>query len=315
MKILVTGCAGFIGSNFIDYIIDNTEDEIIGVDCMTYAADKENMEHAMSSGRMSFYKVNICNKKEMRDIITVHHPDVIVNFAAESHVDNSIANPDIFIETNVNGTQNLLNLSREFNIRFHQVSTDEVYGDLPLDRPDMMFTETTPIKPSSPYSASKAAADLLVMAYFRTYGMKTSISRCSNNYGPKQHREKLIPKTISNLVIGEKIGIYGNGKNVRDWLYVEDHCDAIYKIIRTNDTIGQVYNIGGNNERTNNEIVEKICDLLVAKRDLISYISDRKGHDLRYAIDPSKIKHDLGWEPKTDFETGIMKTINWYLED
>lgn len=316
MKIVVTGGAGFIGSNFIFYYMNrHPEETIICVDKLTYAGNPETLKDVTKKSNFKFYKTDICDRKKVFEIISAEKPDVIVNFAAESHVDRSIKNPEVFLNTNIIGTHVLLEASREFGVgRFHQVSTDEVYGDLPLDRPDLLFTEETPLKTSSPYSSSKAAADLLVNAYNRTYGVPTTISRCSNNYGPYQFPEKLIPLMITNALNDKPLPVYGSGSNVRDWLYVEDHCEAIDLIIRKGQ-VGETYNIGGHNEMKNIDIVKLICKSLGKSENLIQYVADRKGHDLRYAIDPSKIKRELGWNPKVKFDCGIEKTIKWYLEN
>ena len=316
MKILVTGGAGFIGSNFVYFLLNKTDHDIVIVDKLTYAGNMITIRNALDSQRVNFYKNDIADNISMDYIFEKEQPDIVVNFAAESHVDNSIKNPGIFLTTNIIGTSVLMDMCKKHGIkRFHQVSTDEVYGDLPLDRPDLKFTEYYPLKTSSPYSSSKAGADLLVMAYHRTFGLPVSISRCSNNYGPYQYPEKLIPKTILDIDNGVKPGIYGKGENVRDWLYVEDHCEAIYKIIMDDKTIGEVYNIGGNNEKTNNEIVDIILSEKGKPADFKTYIEDRKGHDLRYAIDASKIKKDFGWSPRTKFNDGIMYIIQWYSEN
>lgn len=316
MKILVTGGAGFIGSNFVLYMLrKHKEDEIICVDKLTYAGNLENLESVIDDPRFSFHKTDITDEKAIDRLFDEKRPDIVVNFAAESHVDRSIEDPGVFLKTNILGTANLLNASKKYDVaRFHQVSTDEVYGDLPLDRPDLMFTEETPIQTSSPYSASKASADLLVQAYHRTYGMPVSISRCSNNYGPYHFPEKLIPLMIINALHDKPLPVYGEGLNVRDWLYVDDHCHAIDLIIR-NGKEGEVYNIGGHNEKRNIDIVKMIVKALSKSEDLITYVKDRAGHDLRYAIDPAKIHRDLGWLPETKFEDGIKKTIDWYLEN
>lgn len=262
----------------------------------------------------AFEKIDITNRNAVDGIFKKYNPDVIINFAAESHVDRSITNPELFLQTNIMGTATLLEACREFSIqRFHQVSTDEVYGDLPLDRPDLFFTETTPLHTSSPYSASKASADLLVLAYNRTYGLPVTISRCSNNYGPCHFPEKLIPLIIINALHNKPLPIYGTGENVRDWLFVEDHCDAIDSIVR-NGSAGEVYNIGGNNERTNISVVKTILDILGKPESLINFVADRLGHDRRYAIDSTKIKEELGWMPQTSFEKGIKDTVKWYLD-
>lgn len=314
MKILVTGGAGFIGSNFVYYELDNyPNDEVNCLDKLTYAGNLETLEIAMKNPKFKFVKGDIADRAFIDDLFASEKPDVVVNFAAESHVDRSIENPEIFLQTNVIGTSVLMDACRKYgNIRYHQVSTDEVYGDLPLDRPDLFFTETTPLHTSSPYSASKASADLLVQAYYRTYKLPVTISRCSNNYGPYHFPEKLIPLMIANALNDKKLPVYGKGENVRDWLYVEDHCSAIDLIIRKGK-IGEVYNIGGHNERTNLEVVKTIIKELGKSEDLIEFVTDRPGHDRRYAIDPTKIHNELGWLPATKFDDGIKKTIEWYL--
>ncbi|WP_443871953.1 dTDP-glucose 4,6-dehydratase [Megamonas funiformis] len=314
MKILVTGGAGFIGSNFVYYELDNyPNDEVICLDKLTYAGNLETLEIAMKNPKFKFVKGDIADRAFVDELFASEKPDVVVNFAAESHVDRSIENPEIFLQTNVIGTSVLMDACRKYgNIRYHQVSTDEVYGDLPLDRPDLFFTETTPLHTSSPYSASKASADLLVQAYYRTYKLPITISRCSNNYGPYHFPEKLIPLMIANALNDKKLPVYGKGENVRDWLYVEDHCSAIDLIIRKGK-IGEVYNIGGHNERTNLEVVKTIIKELGKSEDLIEFVTDRPGHDRRYAIDPTKIHNELGWLPATKFDDGIKKTIDWYL--
>lgn len=314
MKILVTGGAGFIGSNFVYYELDNyPNDEVICLDKLTYAGNLETLEVAMKNPKFKFVKGDIADRVFVDELFASEQPDVVVNFAAESHVDRSIENPEIFLQTNVIGTSVLMDACRKYgNIRYHQVSTDEVYGDLPLDRPDLFFTETTPLHTSSPYSASKASADLLVQAYYRTYKLPVTISRCSNNYGPYHFPEKLIPLMIANALNDKKLPVYGKGENVRDWLYVEDHCSAIDLIIRKGK-IGEVYNIGGHNERTNLEVVKTIIKELGKSEDLIEFVTDRPGHDRRYAIDPTKIHNELGWLPATKFDDGIKKTIDWYL--
>ena len=314
MKILVTGGAGFIGSNFVYYELDNyPNDEVICLDKLTYAGNLETLEVAMKNPKFKFVKGDIADRAFVDELFASEKPDVVVNFAAESHVDRSIENPEIFLQTNIIGTSVLMDACRKYgNIRYHQVSTDEVYGDLPLDRPDLFFTETTPLHTSSPYSASKASADLLVQAYYRTYKLPVTISRCSNNYGPYHFPEKLIPLMIANALNDKKLPVYGKGENVRDWLYVEDHCSAIDLIIRKGK-IGEVYNIGGHNERTNLEVVKTIIKELDKSEDLIEFVTDRPGHDRRYAIDPTKIHNELGWLPATKFDDGIKKTIDWYL--
>lgn len=315
MKIIVTGGAGFIGSNFIFHLFNQQpENHVVCLDKLTYAGNLATLESVKEQDNFTFYQVDISNRQEIFSIFEQEKPDVLVNFAAESHVDRSIENPSIFLETNVLGTQVLLDACRTYGIsRFHQVSTDEVYGDLPLDRPDLFFTEETALHTSSPYSASKAAGDLLVLAYFRTYGLPVTISRCSNNYGPYHFPEKLIPLMITKAMAEEPLPVYGKGENVRDWLYVEDHCKGISSILKDGE-VGEVYNIGGHNEKTNLEVVKLILKALGKPESLISYVTDRKGHDLRYAIDPNKIHRELGWLPETNFDEGIAKTIQWYLD-
>ena len=316
MKILVTGGAGFIGANFVYYMLRKHPDyEIVCIDALTYAGNLETLEDALKNPKFKFVKGDITDRKLIFDLFENEKFDIVVNFAAESHVDRSIEDPEVFLKTNILGTQTLMDASRKYGVkRYHQVSTDEVYGDLPLDRPDMFFTEETPIHTSSPYSASKASADLLVGAYHRTYGLPATISRCSNNYGPYHFPEKLIPLMIANALNDKPLPVYGEGLNVRDWLYVEDHCKAIDMIIH-DGKVGEVYNIGGHNEKTNIYIVKKILELLGKPESLITFVTDRKGHDLRYAIDPTKIKNELGWEPDTMFDDGIVKTVKWYLEN
>jgi dTDP-glucose 4,6-dehydratase len=316
MKIVVTGGAGFIGGNFVHYMLNRYPDyTILCVDSLTYAGNMETLEPVANNPNFKFYKTDISNREAIFAILGEESPDIVVNFAAESHVDRSIEDPGIFLQTNMIGTQVLMDACRKYGIkRYHQVSTDEVYGDLPLDRTDLFFTEETPIHTSSPYSASKAAADLLAQAYHRTYGLPVTISRCSNNYGPYHFPEKLIPLMIANALNDKPLPVYGKGENVRDWLYVEDHCSAIDLIIH-GGTAGEVYNIGGHNERTNLEVVKTILRELGKPESLITYVTDRKGHDMRYAIDPSKISRELGWEPATMFDDGIKKTIKWYLEN
>lgn len=316
MKIIVTGGAGFIGGNFVHYMINKYPDyEIICLDKLTYAGNLETLEPVMDKKGFKFVKGDIADREFVYKLFEDEKPDIVVNFAAESHVDRSITDPGIFLQTNIIGTGALLDACRIYGIqRYHQVSTDEVYGDLPLDRPDLFFTETTPLHTSSPYSASKASADLLVLAYHRTFKIPVTISRCSNNYGPYHFPEKLIPLMIANCLNDKPLPVYGKGENVRDWLYVEDHCRAIDMIIH-NGRVGEVYNIGGHNERTNLQVVETIIDALGKSRDLIQYVTDRPGHDMRYAIDPTKIHDELGWEPTTKFDDGIKKTIDWYLNN
>ncbi len=316
MTILVTGGAGFIGSNFIFHMLNKYSDyRIICIDKLTYAGNLSTLESVMDNPNFRFVKADICDKKAVNNLFKEEKPDIVVNFAAESHVDRSITNPDVFLKTNILGTATLMNACLKYGIkRYHQVSTDEVYGDLPLDRPDLFFTETTPLHTSSPYSSSKASADLLVLAYHRTYGLPVSISRCSNNYGPYHFPEKLIPLMIINALADKPLPVYGKGLNVRDWLYVEDHCKAIDLIIH-NGRVGEVYNIGGHNEMKNIDIVKLICKSLGKPESLITYVADRKGHDMRYAIDPAKIHAELGWLPETKFADGIQKTIKWYLDN
>ena len=314
MTIIVTGGAGFIGSNFVFHMLKKyPEYRIICLDKLTYAGNLSTLKSVLDNPNFRFVKADICDASAVDRLFIEEKPDVIVNFAAESHVDRSIENPTVFLETNIMGTAVLLNACLKHGItRYHQVSTDEVYGDLSLDRPDLLFTETTPLHTSSPYSSSKASADLLVLAYARTYGLPVTVSRCSNNYGPYHFPEKLIPLMIANALNDKPLPVYGEGKNVRDWLYVEDHCKAIDLIIHKG-RVGEVYNVGGHNERTNITIVKMICAALGKPESLITYVTDRKGHDLRYAIDPTKIHDELGWLPETKFEDGIKKTIDWYL--
>ena len=316
MTVIVTGGAGFIGSNFIFHMIKKyPEYRIVCIDKLTYAGNMETLASVMDAPNFRFAKCDICDREAVYALFEEEKPNIVVNFAAESHVDRSIETPDVFLQTNIIGTAVLMDACRKYGIdRYHQVSTDEVYGDLPLDRPDLFFTETTPLHTSSPYSSSKASADLLVLAYHRTYGLPVTISRCSNNYGPYHFPEKLIPLMIANALNDKPLPVYGEGKNVRDWLYVEDHCKAIDLIIH-NGKVGEVYNVGGHNEKQNIEIVKIICKELNKPESLITYVTDRKGHDLRYAIDPTKIHNDLGWLPETKFEDGIKKTIKWYLEN
>jgi len=310
----VTGGAGFIGGNFAHYMLqEHPGDQIICLDKLTYAGNLSTLADVMDHPNFQFVKMDICDRDSVYGLFEKEKPDVVINFAAESHVDRSIENPEIFLQTNIIGTSVLMDACRKYGIqRYHQVSTDEVYGDLPLDRPDLFFTEETPIHTSSPYSSSKAGADLLVMAYYRTYGLPVTISRCSNNYGPYHFPEKLIPLMIINALHDRPLPIYGDGLNVRDWLYVEDHCRAIDLIIRKGK-VGEVYNVGGHNEMRNIDIVKLICQELGKPESLITHVTDRKGHDRRYAIDPEKIHRELGWLPETKFADGIKKTIQWYL--
>jgi dTDP-glucose 4,6-dehydratase len=316
MNILVTGGAGFIGSNFVYHMLKtHPEYRIVCIDALTYAGNLSTLEAALSNKNFRFVKGDITDQKLVDSLFAEEKFDIVVNFAAESHVDRSIENPDVFLKTNILGTQVLMDASRKYQIkRFHQVSTDEVYGDLPLDQPDLFFTEETPIHTSSPYSASKASADLLVLAYHRTFKLPVTISRCSNNYGPYHFPEKLIPLIISRALRDEKLPVYGTGENVRDWLYVEDHCIAIDRIIH-DGRIGEVYNVGGHNERTNLEVVKTILRVLGKPESLITFVTDRAGHDMRYAIDPTKINEELGWIPTTTFDEGIRRTIAWYLDN
>ena len=315
MTILVTGGAGFIGSNFIYYLLSHhPEDRVVCLDKLTYCASMEALDGAMADPRFRFVKGDIADSAAVEKLFLEEKPDIVVNFAAESHVDRSVEDPGLFLRTNVLGTGVLLDACRKIGVRrFHQVSTDEVYGDLPLDRPDLFFTEETPLHTSSPYSASKASADLLVLAYHRTYGLNVTITRCSNNYGPYQFPEKMIPLMISRAMGEQTLPVYGEGINVRDWLYVEDHCSAIDRVMRTGKT-GECYNVGGHNERRNIDVVRTILRELKKPESLITYVKDRPGHDQRYAIDPAKISRELGWEPVTPFEEGIRRTIAWYVE-
>ena len=316
MKIIVTGGAGFIGGNFVHLMVNTyPEDQIICLDKLTYAGNMETLQPVMDKPNFQFVKGDIADRPFVYQLFEDVKPDVVINFAAESHVDRSIEDPGIFLQTNVIGTGVLLDACRKYGIqRYHQVSTDEVYGDLPLDRPDLFFTEETPLHTSSPYSASKASADLLVMAYYRTFKIPATISRCSHNYGPYHFPEKLIPLMIANALNDKPLPVYGKGENVRDWLYVEDHCKAIDLIVRKG-RVGEVYNIGGHNERTNLEVVKTVLRELGKSEDLITYVTDRPGHDMRYAIDPTKIHRELGWLPETKFDDGIKKTIQWYLDN
>ena len=316
MTIIVTGGAGFIGSNFIFYTLKNhPEYRVICLDKLTYAGNLSTLKDVMDKPNFKFVKADICDREAVYDLLESEKPDVVVNFAAESHVDRSIESPDVFLRTNIIGTSVLMDACRKYGIvRFHQVSTDEVYGDLPIDRPDLFFTEETPLHTSSPYSSSKASADLLALAYHRTYGLPVTISRCSNNYGPYHFPEKLIPLMIANALNDKPLPVYGKGENIRDWLYVEDHCKAIDLILQKG-RVGEVYNIGGHNEMRNIDIVKIILKELGKPESLITFVTDRKGHDLRYAIDPTKIHSELGWLPETKFADGIKKTIKWYLEN
>lgn len=316
MKVLITGGAGFIGSNFVYYMMEKHPDyKLVCLDLLTYAGNIKTLKKAQKNKKFKFIKGDIADRESVYKLFEAEKFDFVVNFAAESHVDRSIENPEIFLITNILGTQVLLDASRKFGVkRYHQVSTDEVYGDLPLDRPDLLFTEETHIHTSSPYSASKASADLLVLAYHRTYGLPVTISRCSNNYGPYHFPEKLIPLMITRALAGNSLPVYGEGLNIRDWIYVKDHCSAIDLIVH-NGTVGEVYNVGGHNERTNIDVVKTILKQLNKPDNLIEYVKDRAGHDLRYAIDSSKIYHELGWIPETEFDDGIKMTVEWYMNN
>ena len=313
MRHLITGGAGFIGTNYIRYMLRMyPDDEIVCADKLTYVGNYDNLKEFEGEKRFAFEQIDICDRKAVYSLFETYSIDCVVNFAAESHVDRSIENPEIFLQTNIIGTEVLLDAVNKYGIkRFHQISTDEVYGDLPLDRPDLKFEENWSIKTSSPYSASKASADLLCLAYFRTFGTPVTISRCSNNYGPYQFPEKLIPLMIEKAQRDESLPVYGDGKNIRDWLYVEDHCSAVDKIIRYGK-VGEIYNIGGNNERANIDIVKIILEVLGKPESLITYVKDRPGHDKRYAINSCKIQNELGWKPQTDFDVGMRQTIEWY---
>ena len=316
MTVFVTGGAGFIGGNFIHYYLSaHPENRVVCIDKLTYAGNLTTLAPVIDNPNFRFCKLDICDKAGVFALFEEEKPDVVINFAAERHVDRSIENPEVFLLTNIIGTATMMDACRSFgNMRYHQVSTDEESGELPLDRPDLFFTETTPIHTSSPYSSSKAGADLLVQAYYRTYGLPVTISRCSNNYGPYHFPEKLIPLMIINCLKGKPLPVYGEGLNVRDWLYVEDHCKAIDLIV-SKGRIGEVYNVGGHNEMKNIDIVRLIINELGKSEELITYVTDRKGHDLRYAIDPTKISNELGWLPETKFADGIKKTIKWYLQN
>ena len=316
MTILVTGGAGFIGTNFVYYQLQHhPEDRVVCLDALTYAGNLENLTEALKNPRFRFVKGDIADREAVNALFEEEKPDIVVNFAAESHVDRSITQPELFLRTNIMGTQVLMDACRKYGVqRYHQVSTDEVYGDLPLDRPDLFFTEDTPIHTSSPYSASKASADLLVLAYFRTFHLPVSITRCSNNYGPYHFPEKLIPLMITRALNDQSLPVYGKGENVRDWLYVEDHCAAIDLVMRKGRD-GEVYNVGGHNERTNLDVVKTVLRELGKPESLITFVTDRPGHDRRYAIDPSKIHAELGWLPRTKLDDGIHQTVQWYLDN
>lgn len=314
MKFLVTGGAGFIGSNFMHYEVKKyQEDKFVCLDALTYAGNYNNIKDLESYDNFKFVHGDITDREFIEKLFLEEKFDIVINFAAESHVDNSIKNPSIFLTTNIIGTSVLMDVCRKYGIkRYHQVSTDEVYGDLPLDRPDLLFTESTPLHTSSPYSSSKASADLLVMAYHRTYGLPVTISRCSNNYGPYQFPEKLIPLVISKALKNEKIPVYGTGENVRDWIHVIDHNIGVDKIVREGKD-GEVYNLGGHSERSNLEVVKTILKQMGKSEDLITFVADRKGHDLRYAIDSTKVEKELGWNRTYTFDEGIKETVDWYL--
>jgi len=316
MKILVAGGAGFIGSNFVYYCLDKHKEwDVVCLDKLTYAANIRTLDQALQSRKFKFIKADITDKDFIFDVFQEEAFDAVINFAGESHVDKSIEDPTVFLESNILGTQVLMDAARKYQVkRYHQVSTDEVYGDLPIDRPDLLFTESSTIQASSPYAASKASADLLALAYFRTYRFPVTISRCSNNYGPFQFPEKLIPAMVIRALNDKKMPIYGAGFHIRDWLYVYDHCTALDLILEHGE-VGEVYNIGGNNERTNLHVVKMILKELGKPETLIEYVEDRPGHDLRYAIDPTKMKKTLSWEPSIDFEEGIVSTIRWYLDN
>lgn len=316
MKIVVTGGAGFIGSNFIYYMLDKYKDyKIICIDKLTYAGNLSTLSEAMKNQNFKFIKADICDIEKIDTVFKEEEPNIVVNFAAESHVDRSISNPEVFLETNIRGTSILLECCKKYNVkRYHQISTDEVYGDLPLDRPDLSFTEKSPLRPSSPYSVSKTSADLLVLSYFRTYKLPVTISRCSNNYGTYHFPEKLIPLIIIKALKNQRLPIYGDGKNVRDWIYVKDHCKAIDLILHKGK-IGEVYNVGGNSEKSNLEVVKTILNILGKSEKLIEFVPDRLGHDRRYAINDYKIESELGFKRDVTFEQGIEKTINWFLHN
>ena len=315
MKTLITGGAGFIGSNYCYYVTEKYPDEeFVCLDALTYAGNYNNIKELVETKKnFKFVHGDITDRELVDKLFEEEKFDVVINFAAESHVDNSIKNPGIFLTTNIIGTQVLMDAARKYGVkRYHQVSTDEVYGDLPLDRPDLLFTEETPIKTSSPYSSSKAGADLLVGAYYRTYGLPVTISRCSNNYGPYQFPEKLIPVIFSKAMRDEKVPVYGTGENIRDWIHVHDHNVGVDMIVR-HGKIGEVYNLGGHSERTNLTVVKTILKQLGKSEDLIEFVADRKGHDLRYAIDSTKVEKELGWKRTYTFEEGIKETIDWYV--
>ncbi len=311
MNFLITGGAGFIGGNYCHYAVKKyPQHQFVCLDALTYAGNLSTLAPVMDKPNFTFVKGDISDKNDVERVFSQFEIDYVINFAAESHVDNSIANPSLFVKTNVFGTQILMDACLKYNVkRFHQVSTDEVYGQLPIDRPDMMFTEQSPLNPSSPYSASKASADLLALAYHKTYGLDVTISRCSNNFGPYQSPEKLVPLTINNALKDTTIPIYGDGTNVRDWLYVYDHCTAIDTIV-INGECG-IYNVGGHNERNNLSLVKRVLDLLGKPHSLLKFVADRPAHDVRYAIDCTKLQTQLGWKPQFDFDTALQHTVNW----
>lgn len=310
MKLLVTGCAGFIGANFTEYILDRYADDIVvGIDCLTYAASPIALEELKKRSNFTFYKYNICDREAMERVFADERPDIVVNFAAESHVDRSIEDSRAFIETNVLGVGVLLEMSRKYAVkRFHQVSTDEVYGDVPLES-EILFSEESPLNPSSPYSASKAAADLLSLSYMKTHGLPVSISRSSNNYGKYQHKEKLIPMTVDRILSGKPVTLYGDGKNMRDWLFALDNCKAIDQIIRAGEC--EIYNVSADNQIANIDLVKKIMTLLGKPDGEIAFVEDRKGHDRKYAVNTDKLK-SLGWNPEVDFDRALKNTVEWY---
>lgn len=314
MKLLITGAAGFIGSHFVDYVLDHhPEDTVIGLDKLTYAGNLDNLAGRLQDRRFRFFRADICDREAVFPLLERESVDCIVNFAAESHVDRSLQDPGVFLRTNVLGVGVLLDGTAQFGVsRFHQVSTDEVYGDLPLDRPELKFDEGSPLRPSSPYSASKAAADLLALSYFRSFGTPVTITRSSNNYGPRQYSEKLIPRMIRRARAGRPLPVYGDGRNVRDWIHVLDHCAAVDLVIQKG-RVGEVYNVGGGNERSNLDLIRLLLSLMGKDEALISFIADRKGHDRRYAVSTEKISTQLGWRPAVEFNSGIRETIRWYL--
>ncbi len=315
MVLLVTGGAGFIGSNFILYQLKkHPEDRIICLDKLTYAGNLETLKDVKDNHKFRFIKADICDKEAVAKAFSEENPDIVINFAAESHVDRSINDTGIFMQTNIIGTQILLDACRKHGIRFHQISTDEVYGDLPIEETDLFFSENTNLSPSSPYSASKASADLITLSYYKTYKLPVTITRCSNNYGSYQYPEKLIPMTILSALENKPVPVYGNGRNVRDWIYVEDHCKAVDLVIR-NGEAGEIYNIGGSSEKSNIEVVSKILEIMDKPKSLITYVPDRPGHDRRYAVDYSKIEKELLWQPETDFKYGLEKTVEWYIQN